>query len=583
MAPNKFGYLHSEDYYEEFTRSYEVRYVAEIVHLGLHKFRTLKDSSSYILNSKVKLQFDTWDQQYSRKLDKEAKEKSKVSASRLTKEAREIQEGLESILHHTLEIDDAVNWNSLKDFSNFDEQLPPKPEEPTKPIESEYKSKIDPPLKRFYEPKLSILDKLVSSYRKKKVQEAKDKFDLALEKWNSENDDIVYYNSIINRRYQSELDNYQKEVKKWENDVAAFKNRKKEFYKAQDRNNQSIDELKNQFLQRDPNAINEYFEIVLNNSDYSNFNFPKDFELEYLAHSSTLVVEYYLPDIEDIPTLTEIKYIASRDELKEVHLSNTKKLKLYDTIIYQIVIRSLHELFEADVINAVDYITFNGWVTTVDKAKGQKTNCCITSIHVSREEFLKIDLYQVKPKLCFKGLKGIASPKIHNHIAIKPIQNINKTDKRFIDSKDISGNIQEGDNLASMDWEDFEHLIRELFHKEFSSNGGEVKVTQSSRDGGVDAIAFNPDPIMGGKIVIQAKRYTNTVGVSAIRDLWGTTMNEGASKGIIVTTSNYGPEAYNFAKDKPLSLINGSNLLYLMEKHGYNVKIDLKEAKEAAK
>ena len=133
-----------------------------------------------------------------------------------------------------------------------------------------------------------------------------------------------------------------------------------------------------------------------------------------------------------------------------------------------------------------------------------------------------------------------------------------------------------------MDWEDFEHLVRELFHKEFSSNGGEVKVTQSSRDGGVDAIAFNPDPIMGGKIVIQAKRYTNTVGVSAIRDLWGTTMNEGASKGIIVTTSNYGPEAYNFAKDKPLSLINGSNLLYLMEKHGYNVKIDLKAAKEAA-
>jgi len=48
------------------------------------------------------------------------------------------------------------------------------------------------------------------------------------------------------------------------------------------------------------------------------------------------------------------------------------------------------------------------------------------------------------------------------------------------------------------------------------------KVTQASRDGGVDAVAFDPDPIRGGKIVIQAKRYAYTVGVSARRDLYGT-------------------------------------------------------------
>jgi restriction system protein len=69
-----------------------------------------------------------------------------------------------------------------------------------------------------------------------------------------------------------------------------------------------------------------------------------------------------------------------------------------------------------------------------------------------------------------------------------------------------------------MDWGDFEHLIRELFEKEFASPGGDVKITQASSDGGVDAVAFDPDPITGGKIVIQAKRYTRTVGVSAVRD-----------------------------------------------------------------
>ena len=97
---------------------------------------------------------------------------------------------------------------------------------------------------------------------------------------------------------------------------------------------------------------------------------------------------------------------------------------------------------------------------------------------------------------------------------------------------------------------------------------------------GVDAIAFDPDPIRGGKIVIQAKRYTNTVGVAAVRDLYGTVMNEGATKGILVTTSDYGPDAYEFAKDKPLVLMNGANLLYLLEKHGHQAQIDIKQARE---
>ncbi|MDD4203249.1 MAG: restriction endonuclease, partial [Candidatus Omnitrophica bacterium] len=125
--------------------------------------------------------------------------------------------------------------------------------------------------------------------------------------------------------------------------------------------------------------------------------------------------------------------------------------------------------------------------------------------------------------------------------------------------------------------------IRELFEKEFAQNGGEVKVTQSSKDGGVDAIAFDPDPIRGGKILIQAKRYTNVVGVSAIRDLYGTVLNEGATKGILVTTATFGADSYNFAKDKPLTLINGNELLYLLEKHGKKGKIDLKEAKRILK
>jgi restriction system protein len=129
-----------------------------------------------------------------------------------------------------------------------------------------------------------------------------------------------------------------------------------------------------------------------------------------------------------------------------------------------------------------------------------------------------------------------------------------------------------------MDWEDFEHLIHEAFETEFSQNGGEVRITQASRDGGVDAVAYDPDPIRGGKIVIQAKRYTSIVGVSAVRDLHGTVVDEGATKGILVTTADYGPDAYGFAKGKPLALLSGSNLLHLLEKRGHKATVDVKAA-----
>jgi hypothetical protein len=66
---------------------------------------------------------------------------------------------------------------------------------------------------------------------------------------------------------------------------------------------------------------------------------------------------------------------------------------------------------------------------------------------------------------------------------------------------------------------------------------------------------------------------------SGHRDLFGTVINEGANKGILVTTATYGSDAYEFAKDKPLTLLSGGELLSLLAAHGHRAKIDLQEAK----
>ena len=203
---------------------------------------------------------------------------------------------------------------------------------------------------------------------------------------------------------------------------------------------------------------------------------------------------------------------------------------------------------------------------------------CILSIQVNREQFKKTNLQFVDPKLCFKAFKGVSASKLSEISPITPILQFDKEDKRFVKGKQIYTN--HGTNLAAMHWEDFEQLVRELFEMEFSKIGGDVKITQASRDGGVDAVIFDPDPLRGGKIVVQAKRYTNTVGVSAVRDLYGTIINEGANSGILITTSDYGSDSYEFAKDKPIKLLNGGHLLALLNKHGKQAYINIEEAKK---
>ena len=176
---------------------------------------------------------------------------------------------------------------------------------------------------------------------------------------------------------------------------------------------------------------------------------------------------------------------------------------------------------------------------------------------MKKEDFKILNLASIDPRTWFRSAKGIAAAKLSLVAPVPPVIVLNKEDRRFIEGYGVIGNVDDSMNLAAMDWQDFENLIRELFEWEFNTNGGEVKITQASRDKGVDAVAFDPDPIKGGKIVIQAKRYTNVVGVSAVRELYGTIMSEGASKGILVSTSNYGNDAYEFAKGKPITLMNG--------------------------
>lgn len=420
-----------------------------------------------------------------------------------------------------------------------------------------------------FAPRLGILDKLLRKRREEKEAASRTALAGATGAWRLEV-------QAVDKRNQSAQTTWQKRVKAWEA-------RKKKFEDDQKEASIAIDQQAARYSSGDPQAVEEYVDLVFSRSTYPDW-YNRKWEIEYQAASRTLAVDYFVPDFGQLPSIAEWKYVAARDQFASKELSKAEQTTLYDEFVYQICLRTIHEILESDrQARHIEAVAFNGWVDGVNPATGKGRLACICTVQTTADEFNSINLNAVEPKACFRSLRGVSAARLDKMAPVAPLVALDRSDSRFIEGQDIVSKIDQGSNLAAMEWQDFEHLIRQIFENEFSAPGSEVKVTQGSRDGGVDAVAFDPDPIRGGKIVIQAKRYTNTVGVEAVRDLYGTVMNEGACKGILVTTSQFGPDARKFASGKPLTLIDGSNLLFLLQKQGVKGHIDLATAKMASK
>lgn len=563
-------------------------YSLELWHDGLKKHRLIRGETESIIKLKAALQVQDWDDRWKvvdgrerersqRAAGKRQQDERKAQATERTAEAQKELEVLGSILKATLSVDDRVNWENLKDKKSFPE---PKPSQPKPPQEPVLRALPDEPKRSDskYIPDLGFFDKVFASRKDRIIKEKTSLFEADHENWLKEVTHIKLAHSQAVRDRERLIASQQQS---YEEQLAVWNIRRAEYLAQQAAAHAEIDTKHAAYEAKDPVSIVEYCDLVLSSSAYPDY-FPKEFDIEYDVAAKTLIVDYKLPSPDDLPTLKSVRYVSSRDEFEEQFLTDSQAAKQYDDVLYQTVLRTVHELFEADTVQALDAVAVNGIVTAVDRTTGKPVTACLLSLRAGRTEFLDINLSQVDPKACFKSLKGVGSSKLHGLSPVPPIMPLRREDGRFISAYEVANTLDSSVNLAAMDWEDFEHLIREVFEKEFSSTGGEVRVTQASRDGGVDAVAFDPDPIRGGKIVIQAKRYTNTVGVGAVRDLYGTVLNEGATKGILVTTSDYGPDSYAFANGKPLVLLSGANLLHMLQKHGHQARINIAEARSLA-
>jgi restriction system protein len=273
-----------------------------------------------------------------------------------------------------------------------------------------------------------------------------------------------------------------------------------------------------------------------------------------------LVLDWELPAYDVVPEAKSVRYAPREDQYKEAARPVSQRRALYREVLGQSMLLVLHQLFAADEYGVLDSVALNGFVDAPDPATGRQTQIFLATVMASRAAFTDLHLGQVDPVSCLTdALRGQISTRPDQLTSVRPSRQ-----PQDVGSPVAAHGGDHEPNLYNMDPIAFESLVADLFR----AMGMQAVTTQRSNDGGVDVDAMDPTPIRGGKIVVQVKRYRNTVPPTAVRDLYGTVQDVGANKGVLVTTSGFGPGSHTFARGKPLELISGGELVDLLHRHG---------------
>ena len=109
-------------------------------------------------------------------------------------------------------------------------------------------------------------------------------------------------------------------------------------------------------------------------------------------------------------------------------------------------------------------------------------------------------------------------------------------------------------DFHSMSPREFEESIQEMF----KHMGYNLSLTPQSGDGGIDLDGYH---IHGSRVVVQCKRYKDTVPINYVRELLGVvSSDDNIEMGYLITTGKFSRNARNFALGNPIRLIDGVEL-----------------------
>jgi restriction system protein len=217
---------------------------------------------------------------------------------------------LQSILEHTLRIDDTIAFDSLRIHDPFPLfSPPPQLATATPPPDREtFLGKVKPP---------SLLIRLIpgaAERHRRALQHAEQEYHHASEAHTKAEAERMLKLNEFKSKYDAELQAFNQKV--------------------HDRNSE-VDALTAAYYAKDPNAAVTYNSMVLERSSYPE-SFPQEFRLAYIPESNELVAECELPRPDIVPPVEEFRYVKSKDQIGKRRANRPTRKRSIKTLLQRL-------------------------------------------------------------------------------------------------------------------------------------------------------------------------------------------------------------------------------------------------------
>lgn len=343
----------------------------------------------------------------------------RATAESLTAQAMDAVEQIDALLAATLEVDDYVDIDSLKQTV----QHPPFPREDLKTPLPEPALEQPPPEPKFVAPPAPTgISKL---FNKQKHADANAKAHTA---WTAQHEEWAHHvNHVLPAKNAKLLEDHAAAEQQRAELLAAALSEYRSDCAQRERDvaetNEKLENLKKSLAAGDPEAINEYIGIVLGNSVYPEV-FRVDYEFEFDAELGELAVVVLVPPPSSIPSVKVYKYVAASDEIRETPCSQKEQRERYNGAVAAVAVRTFHEVFESDRQGRIQTVSLTVQTETVNPATGLVQAFPLVAAAADRQEFSKYELRNVDPAQTLSHMGALVSKNAFGLTAISTARGI---------------------------------------------------------------------------------------------------------------------------------------------------------------
>lgn len=336
-------------------------------------------------------------------------EAQQAEVEALNAELEETYAGLDGLLEATLDVDDYFDLKTLRQqaahpaFSGGQLELPtvmpPLPGEPSEPV-----FEPPPPSKALFG-------------RKKKaaaaLAQAEEIHSGAIENWRGQ------MAATAERKQQLQAEHrraeklrlaklteaktlYQRECETREREATEY--------------NTELDELIANLGYGVADAIEKYLWIVFYRSIYPD-GFSVEHETRFDSSTAEVVVRAAITPPDEISALKSYRYVKKNDEIVSSELSQKARKDRYASIVDQVALRTIHEVFEADRRGLAKMISLEVGTNAKSPATGKTEFIPFAAVAVDRETFIDFDLSGVVPRSSLEHLGASRSKNPYNLVA----------------------------------------------------------------------------------------------------------------------------------------------------------------------